>query len=86
MVDEETIKTKLDFVKRRKLLLTVILLFIVVGISYTLISGFNFAVDFTGGTSITVNTTEKIDLKNYTVEKEDVTKDEAVDMAFPEEE
>ena len=66
---------KLDFVKRRKLLLTVILSFIVVGISYTLISGFNFAVDFTGGTSITVNTTEKIDLKNYTVEKEDVTKD-----------
>lgn len=66
---------KLDFVKRRKILLPVIFIIIIIGLVYTLISGYNFAVDFTGGTSITVNTTDKIELNNYTVEKEDINKD-----------
>lgn len=66
---------KLDFVKRRKLLLPVIFTIIIIGLVYTFISGYNFAVDFTGGTSITVNTTDKIELNNYTIEKEDINKD-----------
>ena len=66
---------KLDFVKRRKILLPVILGVLIIGITYTLISGFNFAVDFTGGTSITVDTTNKIELKDYHIEKIDYGKD-----------
>ena len=66
---------KLDFVKSRKIVLPIVLLVLVGGLTYSIITNFNFAVDFTGGTSITVNTTEDIDLKNYTVSKLDKTKD-----------
>ena len=66
---------KLDFVKSKKIVLPIVLLVLVGGLTYSIITNFNFAVDFTGGTSITVNTTEDIDLKNYTVSKLDKTKD-----------
>lgn len=66
---------KLDFVKSRKIVLPIVLIVLVGGLTYSIITNFNFAVDFTGGTSITVNTTEDIDLKNYTVSKLDKTKD-----------
>ena len=66
---------KIDFVKSRKIILPIILLIIVGGLTYSLVTHFNFAVDFTGGTSITVNTTEDIKLDNYTIEKIDKTKD-----------
>lgn len=66
---------KLDFVKSRKVMLSLILLLIVAGFTYSLITKFNFAVDFTGGTSITVNTVEEINLENYTVRKINKTKD-----------
>lgn len=66
---------KLDFVKSRKIVLPIVLLVLVGGLTYSIITNFNFAVDFTGGTSITVNTTEDIDLKNYTVSKLNKTKD-----------
>lgn len=60
---------KLDFVKSRKIVLPLILAIIIIGISYSLIRGFNLAVDFTGGTSITVNTKEEITLEDYTIKK-----------------
>ena len=66
---------KIDFVKSRKIILPIILLIIVGGLTYSLVTHFNFAVDFTGGTSITVNTTKDIKLDNYTIEKIDKTKD-----------
>ena len=66
---------KLDFVKSRKVVLPIVLLILVGGLTYSIITNFNFAVDFTGGTSITVNTTEDIDLKDYTINKLDKTKD-----------
>lgn len=66
---------KLDFVKSRKVVLPIVLLILVGGLTYSIITNFNFAVDFTGGTSITVNTVEDIDLKNYTINKLDKTKD-----------
>lgn len=68
---------KLDFVSSRKIMLPIILIMIIIGITYSLITGFNFAVDFTGGTSITVDTHEKIDLGNYTIAKTDKNKDSA---------
>ena len=62
---------KLDFVKSRK----IVLLVLVGGITYSLVTHFNFAVDFTGGTSITINTTDDISLGDYTINKIDRTKD-----------
>ena len=66
---------KLDFVKSRKIILPVILILILGGLAYSIVTKFNFAVDFTGGTSITVNTIEDIDLDGYTINKLDKTKD-----------
>ena len=66
---------KLDFVKSRKIVLPIVLLALVGGITYSLITHFNFAVDFTGGTSITINTTDDISLGDYTINKIDRTKD-----------
>ena len=60
---------RLDFMKQRRIMLPVILILLVIGLTYSLITNFNFAVDFTGGTSITVNTTENISLDNYNVRK-----------------
>ena len=48
---------------------------ILVGFTYSFATKFNFAVDFTGGTSITINTNEDIILDNYNVKKIDKTKD-----------
>ena len=66
---------KLDFVKSRKIVLPILLLALVGGITYSLVTHFNFAVDFTGGTSITINTTDDISLGDYTINKIDRTKD-----------
>ena len=66
---------KLDFVKSRKVVLPIVLLVLIGGLTYSIITNLNFAVDFTGGTSITVNTVEDIDLKDYTINKLDKTKD-----------
>ena len=66
---------KLDFVKSRKIVLPIVLLALVGGITYSLVTHFNFAVDFTGGTSITINTTDDISLGDYTINKIDRTKD-----------
>ncbi len=66
---------KIDFVKSRKVLLPVILILIVGGFLYSYITKFNFAVDFTGGTSITINTLENVELENYNIIKENISKD-----------
>ena len=66
---------KLDFVKSRKIMLPLILLLIIGGLTYSLITKFNFAVDFTGGTSISVDTTEDINLEKYNIRKINKTKD-----------
>ena len=65
---------KLDFVKQRKIMLPVILILLVGGFIYSIITNFNFAVDFTGGTSITLNTLEEISLEDYTIRKINKTK------------
>ena len=65
----------LDFVKSRRIMLPVILVVIIGGLTFSFIKGFNYAVDFKGGTSITVNTTDKIDIEGYTVVKENKNKD-----------
>ena len=66
---------KLDFVKSRKIMLPVILVLIIGGLTYSLLTDFNLAVDFTGGTSITIDTLEEIPLENYHIRKVNKTKD-----------
>ena len=66
---------KLDFVKSRKIILPIILVVIVGGLVYSFITNFNLAVDFTGGTSITINTEENIKLDKYTIRKTNKEKD-----------
>lgn len=66
---------KLDFVKSRKIILPLVVVIVVGGLIYSFISGFNLAVDFTGGTSITVNTTEDIKLNDYNIIKTSKSKD-----------
>ena len=56
-------------------MLSLKLILIIGGITYSLITKFNFAVDFTGGTSITVNTIEEIPFKDYTIRKTNKTKE-----------
>ena len=65
----------LDFVRGRKIILPLILIILIGGISYTLITKPNLAVDFTGGTSITINTLEDFPLEDYTIRKTNKTKD-----------
>lgn len=66
---------KLDFVRSRKIMLPLILLIIIGGLTFSLVKGFTFAVDFTGGTSITINSPKEISLDNYTIEKTSSAKD-----------
>ena len=65
----------INFTHIGKIVLPIVLIIIVVGSTYSILTKFNFAVDFTGGTSITVNTTENIDLKDYNVLKINKNKD-----------
>lgn len=65
----------IDFVKSRKIMLPVVLILLIAGLGYSIATKFSFAVDFTGGTSITVSSTEDIDLKDYHIRKVTKTKD-----------
>lgn len=73
---------KLEFVRNRKYFLTLTIIIIVVGTIVSITRGANLGVDFTGGTSITVNTNENIKLSSiekdiqelgYTIKKEETT-------------
>lgn len=65
----------INFVKSSKKIIMLTFILIIIGFVYSFITKFNFAVDFTGGTSITVNTNEDINLDNYDIIKVNKTKD-----------
>ena len=74
---------KLEFVRNKKYFLSVTLLIIIIGTVMALTTGINLGVDFTGGTSITLNKTEEVSLKKlennlkdlkYTIKKEENNK------------
>lgn len=74
---------KLEFVRNRKYFLTGTLIVIIVGLCLTLYRGANLGVDFTGGTSVTVNLNDKVKMKSleddmkkfgYTIKKKSETK------------
>ena len=65
----------INFTRIGKIILPIVLVVIVVCSIYSILTKFNFAVDFTGGTSITLNTTEDINLDNYNIIKINRQKD-----------
>ena len=76
---------KLEFVRNRKFFLSITAFIIVVGIVLSCVRGANLGVDFTGGTTVTVNTNENVslsklknDLKDmkYTIKKTSKTDDD----------
>lgn len=76
---------KLEFVRNRKFFLSITAFIIVVGIILSCVRGANLGVDFTGGTTVTVNTNENVslsklknDLKDmkYTIKKTSKTDDD----------
>lgn len=76
---------KLEFVKNKKYFLSFTVIIIVVGSIISLTKGVNLGVDFTGGTTITVNKNEfvqindiKKEIKNfdYTIKKEEETEND----------
>lgn len=70
---------KLEFVKTRKYFFALTIIVIIIGSIFLATNGLNLGVDFTGGTSITVNSNDKQiqnDIKEqYTIKKVDETND-----------
>lgn len=62
---------KCDFIRIGKILLPISLVIISSLLTYSIINHFNFAVDFTGGTKISIDTKENINLENYTILKKE---------------
>ncbi len=81
--EEEAIPfKKIDFYKDRKKYIGFAIVVLVVGLAISIFTGFNLGVDFTGGTNITVNTTNSTDINllkedlesmEYTIKKESKT-------------
>ena len=74
---------KLDFVKHRKKFIIGTILLFIIGITLFITTGANYGVDFTGGTSITINNNPSettiediITSKKYTIEKNTVNEKE----------
>ena len=72
----------MEFVRNRKYFFAITIIIVVLGFTLTLVRGANLGVDFTGGTSITVNKNSKVSLnkiKNdmkkdgYTIKKQEET-------------
>ena len=72
---------KLEFVKSRKYFLSLTCIIIVIGLILSLTRGANLGVDFTGGTTITLNNNDLVNIKSlendikelkYTIKKESV--------------
>ena len=70
---------KLDFVKSRSKVFIITGVIIAIGAIFTFVKGLNLGVDFTGGTSITVNNSDKVtyeklvsELDNYTIKKTEI--------------
>lgn len=73
---------KLEFVRNQKYFLSLTTIIIIVGLILSLTRGANLGVDFTGGTTITMNINDKVTLKevkkeiktlNYTIKKTEKT-------------
>lgn len=59
-LEKRTFFERMDYVRRSKLIIISTLLVLVAGISYIGFNGFNLGIDFKGGTSISLNSSDKI--------------------------
>lgn len=71
------IKKKISFLKKRKVWYTIAAVVIIIGIGAFFIRGFNYGIDFTGGSMLQLEMGEKVDLDKV----EDVLKDNDIDMS-----
>ena len=84
---EQKKKNNFDFVKPRTLVFTIVGLIIVIGLMFTYSEGLNLGIDFKGGSTIEINSKEKLNVKDvekdlneleYKVEKVEQLEDERV--------
>ena len=75
---EKKKKNKFDYVKPRGIIFTIVGLIIVIGLAFTYSEGLNLGIDFKGGSTIEINSNEKMKIKevekdlkelNYKIEK-----------------
>ena len=65
-------KNKFDYVKPRGIIFTVVGLIIVLGLMFTYSEGLNLGIDFKGGSTIEINSEEKIDIKDIEKDLEEL--------------
>lgn len=84
---EKKKKNNFDFVKPRTLVFTIVGLIVVIGLMFTYSEGLNLGIDFKGGSTIEINSKEKLSVKDvekdlneleYKVEKVEQLEDERV--------
>ena len=63
---------KMEFVRNQKYFLSITLIIIVVGLILSFTRGVNLGVDFTGGTTITMNVNDKVNLKSVSNDIKDL--------------
>lgn len=68
-------KNKFDFVKPRGIIFTVVGLIIVLGLRFTYSEGLNLGIDFKGGSTIEINSNEKINIKDIEKDLEELEYD-----------
>ena len=71
------IKKKLSFLRKRKVWYTIAAVIIIIGIGTFFIRGFNYGIDFTGGSMLQLDMEKQVDLNKV----EDVLEDNGVDMS-----
>ena len=64
--------TKLEFVRTQKYFLSLTAVIIILGLVLSFTRGVNLGVDFTGGTTITMNVNDKVNLKSVSAEIKDL--------------
>ena len=65
-------KIKFDFVKNFSKFLSVSVILVVIGLVFSLVSGFNFGIDFAGGSNITLSTDKEVNKETITNELQDL--------------
>lgn len=61
---KKLVKKEFDFISKRKIYYIVSVAIIVVGILFTVIRGFNFGIDFTGGTMLEIDTHKQVAMED----------------------
>lgn len=68
------IKKQFNFMKHRKVYYTISIIILVIGLAFGLIRGFNYGIDFTGGTMIQIDMGKKVEIEQVekVLDKKDI--------------